>query len=615
MRESRTVDFGASVLDTINDLPLWPRISSKPGYLTTKEALVAQSAAFVVPWIKEYHRFAQFSGPKPQVSIDDVQMLQKHVLPTLPGLLGEENRAPYTRLINAIALSNGHGAPRYVIPLSTYRLASRQDGKLCHATGLFDHNDTVFSAAFRTEPTGRFLMSEVRHHSALWNELGIRRRESGRFRGADYLACLEALQRRLSRDTDQQLRADIERVLYPLCTNDGALSDLDETTWSSIARLPVFLVSPVSARELAHRRRRMEILASESHTMCLGDIIRQEHAAVCWSQTPFALHEPSSFSIQKSGSTSQPTCAMVWQHLAFLAESAPSITKAQAPGFVSDLQKTYEYLQLNAQESKRQFTRPSAPLWLNAETTSADSISLKALKSPWASLEHLILDSPCDAQPLMTVRPFLGRFSTLLKELGCKSLHYPQVNSRPSGRSETTLTLLRNQWEQGILIDVTFEAQGNSISAHKVILATRSLYCKRQFHGPWAMVSEVSQVIKLEDMSYAALRILIEFCYYENHDWAQDMRLAPDESQEKIAGKLDALLDVLVAADRWLMPDLHADAQREVMNGIRFFVQPNTVELVKEVADDANATELSAYCEEYRVRNAEAILLATAQSE
>jgi sacsin len=137
----------------------------------------------------------------------------------------------------------------------------------------------------------------------------------------------------------------------------------------------------------------MEVLASERHTMRLEDIIRQEFAAVCWSQTPFALHEPSSFSIQKTGSTSRPTCAMVWQHLAFLAESVQSIGAAEVQGFVGDLQRTYEFLGLNQQESKSQFKQPYAALWLNTEKTGPDAISLDVLKSSWTSLDHLLLDN------------------------------------------------------------------------------------------------------------------------------------------------------------------------------------------------------------------------------
>ena len=71
-----------------------------------------------------------------------------------------------------------------------------------------------------------------------------------------------------------------------------------------------------------------------------------------------------------------------------------------------------------------------------------------------------------------------------------------------------------------------------------------------------------SKVVKLDDMTYATLKTLVEHCYNEQFDWAAGMRVKEEEDLSVTADKLDALLDDLVAADRWLMPDLHFDAHR-----------------------------------------------------
>ena len=161
-----------------------------------------------------------------------------------------------------------------------------------------------------------------------------------------------------------------------------------------------------------------------------------------------------------------------------------------------------------------------------------------------------------------------------------------------------------------------FEAEGNVISAHKVILASRSLYCEKQFHGPWAFEPESNtnnKPVKLEDMTYATLKILIEYCYDDHLDWAAGMHVQEEDDLSVVAEKLDILLDVLIAADRWLMPDLHLEAHRQVIRGIRFFVRPENVKQVGKVADEANAEELRKYCEEYSIENAEAVLLASVE--
>ena len=612
-----------SMLDNVHDLPLWPRVSSKEGYLTAREAIVAEESAFVVPWIRDYDRFTEANDFCKHVSIGDAKMLTEYVLPALPEHIYERTKATYTRLIRNIAYSfesrkqtKKKNSAWQSIHLSTYRLAATEDGNLCLASDLFDAGDSIFSAAFRVQPTNMFLMPEVRKHASFWYELGIRRREHGKLKARDYLACLHALQRRLTIDNNPTLATDTEIVLRPLCASDGSLSDLDYATWSTIATMDVFPVKFASGNEPEYRRvwLRESHLASQRRTMSLKEVVRREFAAVCWSQTSFALHEPSIYTLQQIGSKGQPSCAMVCRHLTSLADHAKSVDEAGLRSFVEDLNRTYDFLQLNLSESKSMFRQPQAAIWLNVEAKIPTAISIDVIKSSWTSLENLLLDSPCDAPPLMTVQPFLGRFSTLLKDIGCNSVCYPSIAPRSSSKPHATLAHVWKLWQEDILVDVRFEAEGRTLPAHKVILASHSEYCKRQFHGPWAVASGSNDSVRaiiIEDMTYATLKILIGYCYIPDLDWAIDMHATKDDNLEAIADKLDALLDVLAAADRWFMPDLHADAESNLVAGARFFIRPDNVEDVSRAVGDANSVLLKNYCEEYKARNAEAVLLAS----
>jgi hypothetical protein len=78
-----------------------------------------------------------------------------------------------------------------------------------------------------------------------------------------------------------------------------------------------------------------------------------------------------------------------------------------------------------------------------------------------------------------------------------------------------------------------------------------------------------------------------------------------------IADKLDCLFDVLAAADRWLVPDLHADAQRHILCGAKYFVRPDNVKYVQKVASDSRAPELEDFCQKFSDENPEAVLLAS----
>jgi sacsin len=298
----------------------------------------------------------------------------------------------------------------------------------------------------------------------------------------------------------------------------------------------------------------------------------------------------------------------------FLAELSQSVEQIDVEHFVNDLQHTYQYLNLNLQDSKNTFSKANTAIWLNIESLDSSTLSVANIRSSWTTLENLLLDTSCDALPLLAVQPFLGRFSTLLKEVGCRSIIYPQNTRSSCDGLKTTSTLVKQLWLEGILTDVRFEAEGHEIAAHKIILASRSEYCKTQFSGAWAGVSQVNdtpKVIELEEMTYTTLQLLVKFCYEANMDWAAEYQVAPDDDLSVIADKLDVLLDVLIAADRWVMPDLHAEIQSQVMFGARIFIRVDNVASVKDIADDANAIELREYCDEFALCNAVAVMLAS----
>jgi hypothetical protein len=93
----------------------------------------------------------------------------------------------------------------------------------------------------------------------------------------------------------------------------------------------------------------------------------------------------------------------VWQHLAFLAEIASSVEESDIEGFVNDLQKTYEYLNLNLQDGKITFENKTAAIWWNAEGFNLSNLSSASVRLSWISLDNLLLDTPCDALPLSAV--------------------------------------------------------------------------------------------------------------------------------------------------------------------------------------------------------------------
>lgn len=97
------------------------------------------------------------------------------------------------------------------------------------------------------------------------------------------------------------------------------------------------------------------------------------------------------------------------------------------------------------------------------------------------------------------------------------------------------LKLIRNNvcryttiaWKK-IFNDVKFKIEKNVIFAHKVILVNRSLYCEKQFHESWTFEFKSNtnnKFVKLKDMTYAILKILIKYCYDDHLDWIVDIHV------------------------------------------------------------------------------------------
>lgn len=254
-------------------------------------------------------------------------------------------------------------------------------------------------------------------------------------------------------------------------------------------------------------------------------------------------------------------------------------------------------------------------------------MSSETVRTCWTSLENLRLDMPCYAPPLQQVNSFLGRFSSLLRGIGCRSIHYPQVASlnltSTAGKRIQLATLLQKQQAQGCYTDVTFKAKdGVPIHAHKAVLVGESEYCVARFNGEWAPLAGAKddQVIEIDDITSEALEILVKYCYFDSFDWASPYRvvlstetengLNSQEYVDTLANKLDFLIEVLVGADRWMMAGLKKQAEDEILQGARFFVRPDNVAGVKKAAEDYRAQRLEDYCSEFENRNREPVILA-----
>jgi speckle-type POZ protein len=111
------------------------------------------------------------------------------------------------------------------------------------------------------------------------------------------------------------------------------------------------------------------------------------------------------------------------------------------------------------------------------------------------------------------------------------------VQTYPGGLYED----IEKLWEKGRRFDVTFEVEGESISAHRFMLAARSPVFESKLFGP--MAEAKMEHIKIDEMKAEVFKALLHFVYTD--------QLAEYGSSDHETLSLELLQDLFAAADRY----------------------------------------------------------------
>lgn len=211
---------------------------------------------------------------------------------------------------------------------------------------------------------------------------------------------------------------------------------------------------------------------------------------------------------------------------------------------------------------------------------------------------------------MKVARKLLIPFESLLKALGCETIVQPELTASDFVAVENEdpmdewMSAIRKFRDDSQLTDVVFEAEKQKKPAHKVFLAAASDYCKGQFLGAWGLQLKHEATIIVEDISYKTLSTMIDFAY---SGLFKGPELSASSSKDEVADRLDDLLDLLIASDRWLMSSLHEKVDAYVTRKGSLFVRPDNVGAVMKIAADANARRLLNRCQKFRARNINAV--------
>ena len=79
---------------------------------------------------------------------------------------------------------------------------------------------------------------------------------------------------------------------------------------------------------------------------------------------------------------------------------------------------------------------------------------------------------------------------------------------------------------------------------------------------------------------------MINFAYIDIVNWSQ---IHDFENNDKIAKKLNELLNLLQMTDMWLLEILHTIIESKIIDNVTTDVRSNNVELIQNIAKNVNA--------------------------
>ncbi|CAM8980733.1 unnamed protein product [Rhodiola kirilowii] len=139
--------------------------------------------------------------------------------------------------------------------------------------------------------------------------------------------------------------------------------------------------------------------------------------------------------------------------------------------------------------------------------------------------------------------------------------------------------------ESGKGTDVTFEVDGETFSAHKLVLATRSPVFRAQLFGP--MKDHNTQSIQVEDMEASVFKALLHFIYWDSLPNMQELT----GLNSKWASTLMAQ-HLLAAADRYSLERLRLLCEASLCEDVAI----NTVATTLALAEQHHCLQLKSVC-------------------
>lgn len=558
----------------LRDLPVWPCVGAvsasqkEVAYTSAADGHFCSERMMLMPWIRRLDRFvdpdivikATISLHELGVSSMSLAGVWDHVAKQYPkSLPNTVSLDQYRAFIEFIA---GHG-------LSPPESIAMDGNKyMCHPSSLYDHQDAVFTAAFREQKPTRFLHPVLQQSGlhAFWCNLLLRRSQVN----ADSLTliqCARAISARMSDNPSQDIFQDARIVAGYLFSKPWP-----GTVRNEILGLKIFPVLQDVSRQRAFRRERMRALAALQSHSSLEGVGRQSDERILWSQVPF-LHNPAGDLVlrQQLPNGGVPPAEMVFRHLEYLVSIRNEVSLTDVVEYLKDVQASYSYLQDEAEFTKLIPNVREVAVWANLDISEIDRITIQDFGSSLTPAKLLCMNCPADPLPIKVARKFLVPYEKLLRSLGCPTVWQPKETKMASSTTQIddllvpmapTLAKIRLCRDQYQFVDVIFEAEGQFKPAHRIFMVAVSDYCKAQFAGVWGRLLEPQTKIQLQDMTFKALSQMVDYAYTGE----VELPMHEPRNNDELALQLDECLELLEGANRWLIGRVHTLAEEHILN-------------------------------------------------
>ncbi|XP_018476598.1 BTB/POZ and MATH domain-containing protein 1 [Raphanus sativus] len=139
--------------------------------------------------------------------------------------------------------------------------------------------------------------------------------------------------------------------------------------------------------------------------------------------------------------------------------------------------------------------------------------------------------------------------------------------------------------ESGKGCDVTFDFDGETFAAHKLVLATRSPVFRAQLFGP--LGDRNTDRIEIDDVEAPIFKVLLHFIYWDELPDMQELIGTDSKSASTLVAQ-----HLLAAADRYALERLKAICESKLCEGITI----NTVATTLALAEQHHCFQLKAVC-------------------